>query len=82
MADNEIMSELNILIEDIKNKILNDKSGNPSITLFIETFNTKEDLKYLESNYKNNMKNICNLMRNAVLEKAAIDKLGDTVERN
>lgn len=82
MADNEIMSELNILIEDIKNKILNDEFENSSINLFTQTFNTKEDLKYLESNYKNNMKNICNLIRNAVLEKVAIDKLGDTVERN
>lgn len=81
MSDNEIMSELNILIEDTKNKILNDKSGNPSITIFTEIFNTKEDLKYLESNYKNNMKNICNLIRNAVLEKAAIDKLKSTEER-
>lgn len=82
MTDNEIMSELNILIEDTKNKILNDEFENSSINLFTQTFNTNEDLKYLENNYKNNMKNICNLIRNAVLEKLAIEKLGDKVEGN
>lgn len=81
MTDDEIMSELNVLIEDTKNKLSNNRFGNTSINLFTQIFNTKEDLEHLEDNYKNNMKNICSLIRNVVLEKLAIEKLGDKVER-
>lgn len=82
MTDDEIMSELNILIEDTKNKLYDNKLGNSAIILFTTAFNTEEDLEHLKSNYKNNMETLCTLIRNVVLEKAVIEKLGDKIERN
>lgn len=74
MTDNFLIPEINVLIEDTKNRLLNNEYGIVSINLFMEKFDSDEDLKSLKHSYERDIQNICTLIRNIVLKKAVIEK--------
>ncbi len=71
MLNDEIISELNILIESVKNDLINDSIGKETIENFMQD---EQLVQRVSSCYKKDFKEVCDLIYNMGIKKAIIEK--------